>query len=351
MDLLPLLFAAPDPDGHGQPPADVAAWQALGSQLGLEGLVPALADAGLLAVTPEQRVQAEQPRLAAEMEQAWIRACAEEALAALRQADIAVAPLKGPLLAARIYPRPLVRRSTDVDLLVPPAQLDAALTVLAALDYTLPDTRETAHHLRHHHHVILARPASPPLELHWAPLHALGTRIEAADLLQPDGQLEPHAELVYLAAHAASHDFERPLWLIDLAAFVRPHPQLEPARLDTLARRWHLTRAWRQAQQMLAALLGPHALPWPVPRPDLQDALVAGGQRAYMRLPRKTATRFAVHIACLVGRCDNPWRAAWLGQFAALRAVGDLAERRGLPVPPGWPPLPPFPPTAGKSRP
>ena len=30
---------------------------------------------------------------------------------------------------------------------------------------------------------------------------------------------------------------------------------------------------------MLAALLGPHALPWPVPRPDLQDALVAGGQR------------------------------------------------------------------------
>ncbi len=350
MDLLPLLFAAPNPGGDGVRPGDAATWQALGSRLGLEGLVAALAGAGLLAVTPEQRVQADQPRLAAEMEQGWIRACAEEALAALQQAGIAAVPLKGPLLAARIYPRPLVRRSTDVDVLVAPAQLDAALAVLAQLDYRLADSAETAHHLRHHHHVILHRSASPPLELHWAALHALGTHIETADLLQ-DGAVEPHAELVYLAAHAASHDFERPLWLIDLAAFARAHPQLQPARLDAIAQRWHLARAWRQAQQQLVALLGPAALPWPVPALDWQDALVARGQDAYMRLPRKTARRFAVHVACLVGRCDNPWRAGWLGQFAALRAVGDLAERRGLPVPRGWPPLPPFPPALGKRQP
>lgn len=343
-DLLTLLMNAPNPGGTGVRPADASDWLALGSRLGLEGLVSALSQADLLTLTDAERVQAEQPRLAAEMEQAWIRACAQEALDYLHAAGIVAAPLKGPLLAARVYPRPLVRRSTDVDVLVRPEQLERALQVLEGLDYKIADAEEAAHHLRHHHHVILHRPASPPLELHWAALHALGTHVDADDLMEPEGGLEPHAELVYLAAHAASHDFERPLWLIDLAAFVLRYKDLDIDKLDAIARRWHLRRAWRQTQQHLVALLGPQALPWPVPPPDVQDVLVARGQAAYMRLPRKTPQRFAVHVACLVGRCDNPWRAGWLGQFAALRAVGDLAARSGVPVPKGWPPLPPFPP-------
>lgn len=343
-NLLHLLAQAPNPGGDGARPVDAAAWLALGARLGLEGLLTALAHAGLVGAPQRLLALADQQRFAAEMEQAWIRACAEEALAALHEAGIDAAPLKGPLLAARVYPPPLVRRSTDADVLVTPGQRDAALQVLAKLDWQLPDTAETAHHLRHHHHVILRRPASPPLELHWAALHGFGSRIQTADVLAPPDALEPHAELVYLAAHAASHDFERPLWLIDLAAFVRAYPQLDATRLDALAAQWHLTRAWRQAQQQVVALLGPQALPWPVSPEDTRDAWVARGQRAYVRLPSKTVKRFAVHVACLLGRCDDPWRAAWLGQFAALRAVGDLAERRGLPVPDGWPPLPPFPP-------
>ncbi len=278
--ILKLLAAAPDPGDDGERPADAEAWLALGSRLGLEGLVPALAAADLLTVPAALLAQAEQRRAAAGMEQGWIRACAQEALTALHAASIAAVPLKGPLLAARIYPTSLVRRSTDIDLLVAPADLQTALAVLAKLDYRLTDAHLTAHQLRHHHHVILQRSASPPLELHWAALHALGTRIEAADLLQRDGQLEPHAELVYLAAHAASHDFERSLWLFDLAALVIAQPALDLAGLNALAQRWHLARAWRHAQQQVVALLGPEALPWPVPAPDTTDQLVARGHRA-----------------------------------------------------------------------
>ena len=341
-DLLDLLAHAPDPGGDGLRPVVASDWLQLGARLGLEGL--AQAQAPRLTLTPALFARAEAMRQAAEMEQGWIRACALEALTALRDAGIVAAPLKGPLLAARIYPAPLVRRSTDADVLVAPAQRDAALAVLAALDWQLPDTAETAHHLRHHHHVLLQRTASPPLELHWAALHGFGTRILTADLLQPDGTLEPHAELVYLAAHAATHEFERPLWVIDLAAFVRAHPGLEPARLTALAKRWHVTRAWRHAQQQVVALLGPTALPWRLPATGALDAWVARGQRTYMRLPAKTVARFAVHVACTLGRCDNPWRAAWLGQFTVLRAAGDLALRRGVAVPDGWPPVPPYPP-------
>ena len=341
-DLLHLLASAPDPGGDGTRPKDAADWLALGSRLGLEGLVPALADAGLLIAPLPIRAQADVLRAAADMEQSWIGACTWEALAALKDAGLAAAPLKGPLLAARLYPSPLVRRSTDIDLLVTPHDLPPALAVLAKLDYRLTDAHLTAHHIRHHHHVILHRPASPPLELHWAPLHALGTRIHAADVLVA-GALDPHAELVYLAAHAASHDFERPLWLYDLAAHVRAHPEIQRARLDALAKSWRLSRAWRLAQQQVVALLGSDALPWPPPRVLPHDALVAKGQRKYMQLPVKTPARFAVRVACLLASCDNPWRAGWLAQFAALRAIGDLAERRGLPVPASWPPFPPFP--------
>ena len=343
-DLLHLLAHAPDPGGDGNRPTDAAGWLALGSRLGLEGLVPAFADAGLLTAPPAVRAEAAALRAAADMEQSWIGACTREALAALNGAGLAAAPLKGPLLAARLYPPPLVRRSTDIDLLVTEHDLQPALAVLAKLEYRLTDARLTAHHLKHHHHVILHRPASPPLELHWAPLHAFGTRIHAADVLQQAGHLDPHAELVYLAAHAASHDFERPLWLYDLAAHVRAHPELQLVRLDALAKSWRLARAWRLAQQQVVALLGPDALPWPVPRVLPHDALVAKGQRTYMTLPPKTPARFAVRVACLLGSCDNPWRAGWLAQFAALRAIGDLAEKRGLRVPAGWPPLPPWPP-------
>jgi hypothetical protein len=343
-DLLHLLAHAPDPGGDGQRPTNAAMWLTLGSRLGLEGLVPALVDADLLTAPPSIRAEADTLRAAADMEQSWIGACTWEALAALKDAGLAAAPLKGPLLAARLYPPPLVRRSTDIDLLVTPHDLPPALAVLAKLDYRPTDAHLTAHHIKHHHHVILHRPASPPLELHWAPLHALGTRVHAADVLQHPAGLDPHAELVYLAAHAASHDFERQLWLYDLAAYVRAHPEMQLARLDALAKSWRLARAWRLAQQQVVALLGPDALPWPVPKLRPHDALVAKGQRMYMKLPHKTPARFAVRVACLLGTCDNPWRAGWLAQFAALRAMGDLAEKRGLPVPGGWPPLPPFPP-------
>jgi hypothetical protein len=86
-------------------------------------------------------------------------------LAALEDAGVPAAPLKGPLLAERIYGDSGVRASSDIDVLVAPEDLERAVEAARALGYAAPDDRvdETGRPLLH---FTLHGPAGE-LELHW----------------------------------------------------------------------------------------------------------------------------------------------------------------------------------------
>jgi hypothetical protein len=158
-----------------------------------------------------------------------LRAHLAEALGALR--GIPVVALKGPLLGERLYPDPRARPSTDLDLLVAPAELDRAAAALATAGWRAPTTRAEAWYRRHHHHLHLERAGAPVVELHFRAATAFGADLDAAPLLaraRPHDSgalvLAPEDEWLYLAVHAANHRFERLGWLYDLKLLARTRP-------------------------------------------------------------------------------------------------------------------------------
>jgi len=333
-----LLARAPDPFGTGARPATVAAWLAALSAAGIEGAAGDVARAAALDLSADQGRRAEVSAASSRMEGQFQRACAAEALGALRSAAIPAAQLKGTGLADRVYPSHWVRRATDVDLIVRPADLDPALAALAAIGYREAYPARAGYYRRHHHDVPLHRDLSPPLDLHAAGLAGLGTSVPASDLLVGDGALHPAAEVVHLAAHAATHLFERPVWVLDLALAVAATGLRDVGALDAIADRWHVRRAWRLARIVVRQHLGPDALPWPAPEPTAADRLALTVRLRYLSLPARSARRFAAFAAGGWACCDTVSRAARMAQFSVLRAAGDLATGRGVPVPANWPP-------------
>jgi hypothetical protein len=89
-------------------------------------------------------------------------------MAILGEAGIRSAPLKGPLLGEAIYGDPGRRLSNDIDLLVPPAQLRAAVEIVRGMGYDRPRD-----HVEHsglpllHFALVHAHGDLPPVELHW----------------------------------------------------------------------------------------------------------------------------------------------------------------------------------------
>ena len=274
--------------GH-QPPVpplrDEAAWRALVAQTSRCGLFGLFSGPGAVAQAPDAvAADAERDRLRAVAEHRLATLCLAEATAALDEpkpndAALPFCVLKGPPLG-RLYPDGWVRRSTDLDLLVSEADLDRAIAVLGQIGYA-PDRRaEHSHRRSFHHDVLLSRPVSPPIELHFRAAVWFG-RVLLADALLSTTPVIPRrlpdvlapaagwpvpdidAEVAYLAAHAASHAFEKVTWLLDLAwlldrrqearaAEIRP-AAVGTARVDA-ARVLALAEAWQMTTPVLLAL-------------------------------------------------------------------------------------------------
>jgi Uncharacterised nucleotidyltransferase len=164
-------------------------------------------------------------------------------LRALACSEIRAIPLKGPLLAERLYGNASLRVSRDLDVLVPKADLSRAEAVLAASgfapgpsdDYHCPWRRQTTT-LELHHDV------ENPLAFDF---HAEGAFLRARPALfqeEPCWQLSPEDELLFLCLHAARHRYERLSIVLDLqlafeklpAAANGWSPRLEVAGLHDL---------------------------------------------------------------------------------------------------------------------
>lgn len=149
--------------------------------------------------------------------------------AALARAGLRAVALKGAALAARLYPRPAARATSDVDLLVAEDELDDVARVLGEDGWRGEDSPSERRFRREHFHLHFTKPGAPPLELHFHAYRGFGHVMRSEPMIAravPALGLEavrvaaPEDEIPYLAAHAAAHRFVRLGWLWDLALYV-----------------------------------------------------------------------------------------------------------------------------------
>jgi hypothetical protein len=244
-----ILASLPDDDdGLRRACLRVDDWSALFSAAHEHGVADLVVDGAQRAGVALPRAALEVATQRSRMNCVWndvLGDALRSVLRLLREAEIPAVVLKGPVLAARLYGERTVRPSTDLDLLVDPALLDAAGHTLRSLGYVVEGGRGGRFFRNHHHHVHALHPTLPALELHFDAYRGFGTVLPAAPLLGrsmpcllsgwSDARvLAPEDEFLYLAVHAASHRFQRLIWLLDLKFLALRHPHL---RWDDVAAR------------------------------------------------------------------------------------------------------------------
>ncbi|HEY4779180.1 MAG TPA: nucleotidyltransferase family protein [Solirubrobacterales bacterium] len=144
--------------------------------------------------------------------------------AMLGEEGIVSAPLKGPQLSEAIYGDPGRRLSSDIDLLIAPERLAAAVEVVRGLGYESPTDFVYESGLPLLHFALLhPRDELPPVELHWR-VHWYEERFAKEMLLPPAGgeaswRPEPAAELVELLLFYARDGFVDLRLAVDLSAW------------------------------------------------------------------------------------------------------------------------------------
>jgi Uncharacterised nucleotidyltransferase len=161
--------------------------------------------------------------------------------AMLADAGIRSTALKGPLMGEAIYGDPGRRLSSDIDLLVAPEQLQAAVEVVRGLGYGAPADHLEASGLPQLHFVLVhERGELPPVELHWR-IHWYEQSFACERLLPPevdpsgDWRPAPADELAALLLFYARDGFIDLRLAADLGAWWNVHhADLPPGALDEL---------------------------------------------------------------------------------------------------------------------
>jgi hypothetical protein len=182
----------------------------------------------------------------------------------LAAAGIRSAPLKGPQLSEALHGDPGRRLSSDVDLLVAPEQLDAAVAAVRELGYEEPEDPIEPSGLPQLHFALLhARGEMPPVELHWR-IHWYETRFAKERLLPPSLEAQPGwrpervDELIALLLFYARDGFLDLRLPTDLGAWWDAYGgELDPAALrERLATYPELGPAVRAALRVSEVIVG-----------------------------------------------------------------------------------------------
>src|SRR5262249_3606555 len=192
-------------------------------------------------------------------------------LARLGDERIAAIPYKGPVLARRAYGAVALRRFADLDVLVRRAEVFRAVAALRELGYE-PRLRLT----RAQERALLALQCEYPLdrdrgrlttEIHWDVVPRdfafhldLDRFWSAARPMQLDGltMLTPSPEdlLLILVVHGAKHFWARLAWLVDVAAAIEAHPDIDWSTLLARAQERGAARMLAVALTVVSDLLG-----------------------------------------------------------------------------------------------
>lgn len=282
----------------------------------------------------EARRSLEQRRDLERLWHAHLQETVAETLPALHEGGVRTVALKGPVLAERLYDDATVRRSTDLDLLIVPADFAAALAVLERLGYVSESGVSAQYHQEFHHHWCLTHPRRPPLELHFRLYVGFGARLSADEFLARALPyrtqaglscyvLNPEDEFLYLCLHAAGHDFLRLAWLYDLKLFLRRHPQLAWATVRARAAESGVATALAFTLRLLHERLE-------VACPRLPARL--GTPRRLLalreRLAESSRAGKLASLAFQASLCDRPASARWLLRHHLTRSLRRLVQRR-----------------------
>ena len=161
----------------------------------------------------------------------------------LTESGVSSTPLKGPTLSERLYGDPGRRISTDLDLLVRPSDLRAAVGVIKRLGYMSPTDHVNRNGLPLLHFAMFhARDELPPVELHWR-VHWYERRFAQDRLMAPQPSTArewhppPGDELLTLLLYYARDGFLGLRIATDIATWWDAHGgQLEPDEVGALVR-------------------------------------------------------------------------------------------------------------------
>lgn len=294
---------------------------------GVLGLVGALVERVPTSVPDDVRRQLRARSLDATARHLLFRNQLRRVLTALDHAGVPALAIKGPVLASILDPAAPERRScVDLDLLVRPRDVLNARDSLRRLGYRerlpLPPGHE-ARCIAVGKELAFDQTEQPSVDLHWrltssfGPLgsleaglwdHAIRVRVDGIEV--PTLCAEHH--LLFLCVHGCGHGWSRLRWVVDIAAFLENHPQLDiPALVRT-------ARATGSVHLLLAGIgLAQHLLGTPLADPLAQ------------MLRRDPLARAASHwYSKRIFAQDRPWaRRAW---SALLRQGLRNRAREGL---------------------
>jgi hypothetical protein len=248
--------APPAPDG-------TLSWDRVLTIAEAEGLAPALGfvvDAAPPAAMPlAVRARLRQALTDSTAGQLILGRELDRLLEALDREALPAIPLKGPALAETLYPKPVLRPSSDLDLLVRPETVLGVDGVLHRLGYRrLADDHSWDFDLAWDRATLYEGPAGVRVDLHWSllsePLYAWdeaeGRAVwERAVTVPLAGRgalgLCPEDLLLYLTAHlAAHHGLAGLLWYWDLALLLgRWADRLDWDAIAARASRWRVRTA------------------------------------------------------------------------------------------------------------
>jgi hypothetical protein len=303
---------------------------------GVTGVLHDAAVAAGAALSPPLAAQLGARQIARELDHAAHLAMLRAVDDALAADGLTAVALKGALFGERFYARPSARATTDIDLLVPEADLERAGRALAAAGYAGEESPSEARFRREHHHLHFAHPHALPLELHFHAYRGFGSVLPSAPLVSRRGEaplgpwralgvLAPEDELVYLAVHAAAHRFVRLGWLFDLKLLLSHMSDAAIGEAAERARAWGFRRVVSLAAELLVETLGvDRARVRPLGAVGLVRGTVVRGivhepEAAWLR----AATRF-VYTSSL---CDSTPAAL---RYARVASLGRARRALGL---------------------
>lgn len=171
--------------------------------------------------------------------------------ASLGAAGVPYLVVKGPALVERLYAAPDLRSYVDLDLLVRPADLEAAVRALEGSGFRLLDANWPLLQQASVRELRLVSATGGAVDLHWSLAkgpHATDTSPRVDSLLaraevwrsqQAEHRVLGWADtVVHLAVHAAASGGHRLLWCADLRAAVEAAPDGATADLLSRASEW-----------------------------------------------------------------------------------------------------------------
>lgn len=241
---------------------------------------------------------------------------------AFARAGITGVPLKGALLAERLYPRPAARVTGDTDLLIREADIDHVGQVLESVGYIAARGAEEDRYRREHFHLHFAHPRALPLELHFHAYRGFGRTLYSEPLIARSVPfrdfralhvLAPDDEVVYLATHAAAHKFGRWSWLFDLRLLIETLDDATIAAAGDRAHELGFARPVALAARLLVSIMGMN----PIRLEPLGSLGMVRGRlvEQLLHTPKNPITRSTSRLIYTTALCSDAITSArWVGR-------------------------------------